>query len=95
MGRGWGAVVRARLTGWVCEARLPGGDEGLAKVQWTFAPKNARPVGGPGGRRGRRGGAPACRGTNRARCGDVVWNWGAVLGAHSLRAEAVGDNGAQ
>ena len=51
MGRGWGEVVRARLTGWGREARLPGGDEGLAKVQWTFAPKNARPVGGPGGRR--------------------------------------------
>jgi hypothetical protein len=28
-----------------------GGDEGIAKVQWTFAPKNARPVAGLGGGR--------------------------------------------
>ena len=25
------------------------GDEGSEKVQWTFSPKNARPVGEPGG----------------------------------------------
>jgi len=24
------------------------GDKGEEKVQWTFSPKNARPVGGPG-----------------------------------------------
>ena len=30
---------------------LEGGDERSENVQWTFSAKNARPVGGPGGRR--------------------------------------------
>ena len=45
-------VICPRLSGLERESRLPGGDGGKAKVQWTFAPKNAGPVGGPGGRRG-------------------------------------------
>ena len=36
----------------VRETRLPGGDERSEIVQWTISAKNARPVGGPGGRRG-------------------------------------------
>ena len=51
---------RAGCCGWYsgrgclggCGTRLPGGDEGEAKVQWTFAPKNTCAMRRPGGRRG-------------------------------------------
>ncbi len=64
--------VRNRgATAWAgAVTRLPGGEAGSETVQWTVSPPNARPVGGPGGRRG-----PICRGTNRAGVVDGFGRW--------------------